>query len=86
MHVSRLLVLHLDNDKWKCFILHTSSPSWDVIMCKLRNCSYALTIVSCIWVGIKSGQNLAGVICPSGIEITWVQVSRLPMPHPDNDR
>ena len=25
-------------------------------------------------------------ICDSGIRITWVQVSRLPVPHLDNDR
>ena len=25
-------------------------------------------------------------VCDLGIGITWVQVSRLPMPHPDNDK
>ena len=29
---------------------------------------------------------VVGQVCDLGIGITWVQVSRLPMPHPDNDR
>ena len=31
-------------------------------------------------------RNLDEIVCDSGIKITWVQVSRLPMPHPDKDR
>ena len=42
-------------------------------------------------VGRISGSKLKfmvvmGWVCDSGIGITWVQVSRLPMPHPDNDK
>ena len=29
---------------------------------------------------------IGGQVCDLGIGITWVQVSRLPMPHPDNDQ
>ena len=41
--------------------------------------------------GGRSGPNLFGVyeqggLCDSGIGITWVHISRLPAPHPDNDR
>ena len=30
--------------------------------------------------------NSGGQVCDLGIGITWVQVSRLPMLHPDNDK
>ena len=31
-------------------------------------------------------KNNKEIICDSDIKIIWVQVSRLPMPHPDKDR
>ena len=31
-------------------------------------------------------ENFGVTICDSGIGIAWVQVSRLPMPHPDKDK
>ena len=31
-------------------------------------------------------KNFGVTICDSGIGITWVQVSRLPMPYPDKDK
>ena len=47
-------------------------------------------VISTLWVGeniwIKFHWGKVRAVCDSGIRITWVQVSRLPMLHPDNDK